>query len=264
MVKLYVLSGDDIGRTYDLDGDSFVLGRGADADVTVRGASVSRKHARLERGDEGWRIVDLGSSNGMRVSGMKLAESDLADGETFHLGEIELRFREEVQAPAPVTAAEQQAETKFVPAPNLEPDPEPELEEEEDEDDGFDLEGDWDADASAAVEPVRSAKPSVTPAQPQAAPKKKPSEAQKRRAAAMGGAADSGGVRETAAGRKILQYNKIENRSGLFAADIGQQSGAVRLVMYAVVIALFAGLAYAAYTFTTASRDAAADVEATE
>ena len=51
MPKLYVLSGDDLGRSYEVRSDSVVLGRGRDADLVIRGGSVSRVHARLERAD---------------------------------------------------------------------------------------------------------------------------------------------------------------------------------------------------------------------
>ena len=48
MPRLYVLSGPDVGRSYAVD-DGSVLGRARDCDVALRGASVSRHHARVER-----------------------------------------------------------------------------------------------------------------------------------------------------------------------------------------------------------------------
>lgn len=59
---------------------SAVLGR--DADVIVRGTSVSRRHTELERTPEGVRIRDLGSRNGTLVRGLPIAGELLADGET--------------------------------------------------------------------------------------------------------------------------------------------------------------------------------------
>ena len=79
MPRLYVLSGDDLGRTFDVDGPT-VIGRGERADVRVRDASVSREHARLEPSEgpggtaQGWRVVDLGSRNGVFVDGARVRE----------------------------------------------------------------------------------------------------------------------------------------------------------------------------------------------
>jgi len=45
-----------------------VLGRSRDCDVTVDDANVSREHAELRSSGAGWKIVDLGSTNGIKVN----------------------------------------------------------------------------------------------------------------------------------------------------------------------------------------------------
>lgn len=266
MAKLFVLSGDDVGRTYDVTGDQVVLGRGKEADLVVRGLSVSRKHARLERGTTGWRIVDMGSANGIRLSGMKVAEGDLVDGETFHLGDVELRFRGdgsqaepiapqaiEAQPIAPQPIEPQPIEPVSAPSP---PAPEPQPSADED----FDLEGDWNADAPVEVQPVRSAPQPKPQARPDSQAAKRSSA---RRAEALGGAqAGAGGVRETAGGKRVLQYNKVENRTGMLGADLSQQGSGTRWVLYGLVVVAFAALAYGAYSLTAASKRSAAELEA--
>ena len=94
MARLFILSGDHIGQTHDLTG-SCNLGRGKEADVVIGGKSVSRLHARLEEDPGGrWVLSDLGSSNGTRVEGQRLnGPCALMDGETFKLGDVELRLR---------------------------------------------------------------------------------------------------------------------------------------------------------------------------
>jgi pSer/pThr/pTyr-binding forkhead associated (FHA) protein len=47
MPTLFVLSGNDVGRSFYFDGP-VVLGRVQDVDFTLRSVSVSRRHARLE------------------------------------------------------------------------------------------------------------------------------------------------------------------------------------------------------------------------
>jgi len=258
MAKLFVLSGDDVGRTYEVTGDQVVLGRGKEADMVVRGLSVSRKHARLERTATGWRIIDLGSSNGIRLSGMKVSEGDLVDGETFHLGDVELRFRGADTPPQPITPQPPPEEAAPAPAPA----PRPAA------DDDFDLEGEWNADAPVEVQPVRSAPQPKPQPKPQAEhPSQPASQAAKRssarRAEALGGAqAPADGVREAAGGKRVLQYNKVENRRGMLGADLAQQSSGARWALYGLVVVVFAALAYGAYSLTAASKRSAAELEA--
>ena len=52
-----------------VEGESVVLGRGLDCDLSIADPFLSRRHARLVAGDSGWRIEDLGSRNGTRVNG---------------------------------------------------------------------------------------------------------------------------------------------------------------------------------------------------
>lgn len=67
-------------------GPRLVLGR--DATMTVRGASVSRRHVRLELGDGGVVLEDLGSRNGTLVRGVPLAQKLTLSGPSeFGLGE---------------------------------------------------------------------------------------------------------------------------------------------------------------------------------
>ena len=55
-------------------GTSFTIGRTQDCDLRVADLSVSRHHARLERGEDGWLLSDLGSHNGTRVNGWLVRE----------------------------------------------------------------------------------------------------------------------------------------------------------------------------------------------
>jgi hypothetical protein len=66
-----------------------VLGRGVEADVQLPDTGVSRRHAQVD----GARIQDLGSTNGTRVNGSRVAEADLDDGDRITLGSTEIVFR---------------------------------------------------------------------------------------------------------------------------------------------------------------------------
>ena len=78
------------------DGGAVVtLGRGAENDLVVDDATLSRAHLRLERGaDGGWTVRDLGSSNGTRVDGARLgdAAAPLHSGSTIEAGAVRLTF----------------------------------------------------------------------------------------------------------------------------------------------------------------------------
>ena len=124
MARLYVLSGADIGRTLDVE-SSASIGRIAGCDLVLRDASISRRHARVERGSAGWEVIDEDSRNGITVAGARVQRAALADGLEFKLGEVLLRFRESVAqaaatappVPRPSAAAAPPAARAPAPAP---------------------------------------------------------------------------------------------------------------------------------------------------
>lgn len=70
-----------------------------DVDLTpydAYGRGVSRLHAALRRGPDGWEIVDLGSANGTRLNGARLppqAPRAVRDGDEIRLGDLALEIR---------------------------------------------------------------------------------------------------------------------------------------------------------------------------
>jgi hypothetical protein len=86
-----IVSLDD--RRYVLDGPTAVLGRSREADCVLNDPNVSRRHAELRRGSTGdWQIVDLGSTNGVKVNGRLVDSSRLAPGDEVVLGTIRFIF----------------------------------------------------------------------------------------------------------------------------------------------------------------------------
>lgn len=53
------------------------IGRGPDMDIPIWDRSVSRRHAQIEWRDASWAIRDLESTNGTRVNGVRLSNSDV-------------------------------------------------------------------------------------------------------------------------------------------------------------------------------------------
>jgi serine/threonine protein kinase len=52
--------------------DSLTIGRSESNDIVLRSTEVSRQHARLERTDTGWNVIDLGSTNRTQLAGVEL------------------------------------------------------------------------------------------------------------------------------------------------------------------------------------------------
>src|SRR5262249_31977891 len=62
-------------------------------DVTVDSPVVSRRHARLVRGGEGWTVEDLGSTNGTFLNGERVTgSSPVRPGDRLEVGSFPYRF----------------------------------------------------------------------------------------------------------------------------------------------------------------------------
>lgn len=117
--RLFVLSGADLARSFVL-GERNVVGRADECEIVLSDRSISRKHALVARGPEGWFAQDLGSTNGLSQGGKRLERLALADGEEFKLGDLALRFRL-----VPASAEELEFATPSAPPPQAPPPPPP-------------------------------------------------------------------------------------------------------------------------------------------
>lgn len=92
---LVILYGEFIGRRVPLRDAPVVVGRAADADLQFEEESVSRRHCRfepVESGGQNWRVVDLGSTNGVFVNDRSVQSAVLADSDRVHIGRNILKF----------------------------------------------------------------------------------------------------------------------------------------------------------------------------
>jgi diguanylate cyclase (GGDEF)-like protein len=69
-----------------------VLGRGNDCDIRINDHSVSRRHARIQPGADGYYAVDLQSTNGTFVNDVPAALCKLKDGDYLRVGNCIYRF----------------------------------------------------------------------------------------------------------------------------------------------------------------------------
>jgi FHA domain-containing protein/GAF domain-containing protein len=75
------------------DGTDLTLGRSPDNDCVLAHDSVSRRHARIAHTSEGrWRIEDIGSKNGIRVEGHRIAAAELERNQWIAIGDVFCEF----------------------------------------------------------------------------------------------------------------------------------------------------------------------------
>ncbi|MBV8101773.1 MAG: FHA domain-containing protein [Verrucomicrobia bacterium] len=65
---------------------NLVFGRGDEVDIDLNDPSVSRRHAKIELGPDGFRLFDLNSKTGAFVNGRRFVEHDLVIGDQIQLG----------------------------------------------------------------------------------------------------------------------------------------------------------------------------------
>jgi len=94
--QLIVISGEEAGLVYPLEGETLTLGRGSTAQLKIADENVSRLHARLTCHDHRWSVEDLGSRNGTFVNDRRVDRALLGFGDRLRLGSYaELLFTED-------------------------------------------------------------------------------------------------------------------------------------------------------------------------
>ncbi|MBC7898188.1 MAG: FHA domain-containing protein [Cytophagaceae bacterium] len=85
--------GPSKGTRYDLDSPRVTIGRGAHNDVSINDESVSEYHAKLQRRENAWYVLDLESTNGTYVGGQRVSdEVKLTSGEDVRFGGVKMTF----------------------------------------------------------------------------------------------------------------------------------------------------------------------------
>ena len=100
MASLFVIQGDDQGRRFELNRDVVTLGRDRGNEIVLHDTEISRRHAEIRRTAEGFRLVDLQSSNGCYVNQQRQTECPLTHGDRLQLGHTLMIFTHTAQAPS--------------------------------------------------------------------------------------------------------------------------------------------------------------------
>jgi len=86
------------GTEHALNPPGLVVGRGSEADIRINDPGVSRRHAQFlittaANGAAEIEVHDMGSTNGIRVDGQKVARARLRDGSRVQIGHTSLVLR---------------------------------------------------------------------------------------------------------------------------------------------------------------------------
>lgn len=98
-IKLEIVGGPDAGKKKRFKGVRMVVGRTPGVDLQLSDQSVSRRHIELIHSDDGTLLRDLGSGNGTRLNGKKIAaDTMLTHGDEIQIGKTKLRFVDDLAA----------------------------------------------------------------------------------------------------------------------------------------------------------------------
>ena len=99
---------------FQLDRQMVTLGRGSDNDIAIESGSVSVHHAEMRRVEGGYELHDAGSTNGIKLDGVRHEVIPLHRGSTVKIGDVSFDFalseeesealaREKPPEPSPIT-----------------------------------------------------------------------------------------------------------------------------------------------------------------
>jgi two-component system, cell cycle response regulator len=89
---LVVLYGDDLGKKFNLEAPSVLIGRSNKSDIQIDQESVSRNHAKIMNTGKSVILRDLGSTNGTYVNDELIDEYVLRDGDLIKIGRTIFKF----------------------------------------------------------------------------------------------------------------------------------------------------------------------------
>jgi predicted component of type VI protein secretion system len=99
MAKLLVQESNG-SREFELVDLEVNIGRELDNTLRLSDPSISRHHAVIRLGQDGYEIHDLQSSNGVLLNGNKVPSGPLHDGDRITLGQMQLTFVDPPRPPA--------------------------------------------------------------------------------------------------------------------------------------------------------------------
>ncbi len=108
-----IVSTPEGKKEYPLGQQRITLGRDSHNDIVIDSPLASRRHAELVLKEDGYHIVDLGSTNGLLFNSQKVEDKLLGSGDSVWISDtISLTFKLTVPAEAPPSAAPEKLAVK--------------------------------------------------------------------------------------------------------------------------------------------------------
>ena len=89
---LVVIYGSELGKKYNLNAPSLVIGRSSKCDIQIDQESISRNHTKIVNTGKSILIRDLGSTNGTNVNDEPIDEYVMRDGDLIKIGRTIFKF----------------------------------------------------------------------------------------------------------------------------------------------------------------------------
>jgi pSer/pThr/pTyr-binding forkhead associated (FHA) protein len=86
VARVMLMSGPGAGTGFPIDRERVLVGRGPGVDRAFDDPAMSRQHAAIEFSGTGFRLRDLGSTNGTLLNGAAVQSAELRHGDRFEIG----------------------------------------------------------------------------------------------------------------------------------------------------------------------------------
>jgi pSer/pThr/pTyr-binding forkhead associated (FHA) protein len=96
-LQIFLLDAGEVSR--DLTDETVTIGRLPDNTIQIDDISVSSHHLQLTLSGGDYHLKDLNSTNGTRVNGKSVTESQLHAGDRVRIGKIETIYQSDIQTP---------------------------------------------------------------------------------------------------------------------------------------------------------------------
>ena len=80
------------GQRFPLADQAISIGRRPDSNIVLADPNVSRSHAEIRPHGDSFLLIDLGSTNGSKVNGVRVDQRVLHDGDELTFGNTHMRF----------------------------------------------------------------------------------------------------------------------------------------------------------------------------
>lgn len=92
LVVIYSADDRTLGHRHLLEQREISIGRDQDNDIVLESDAVSRHHCRLERGADGWHLMDSDSTNGTYINDGFVTDAVLRQGDQVKVGDTIFKY----------------------------------------------------------------------------------------------------------------------------------------------------------------------------